>query len=178
MDETGLIVVGVDGSEPSRVALRWALADAARRGARVEVVRAVDPYREWPQACGVPPLTPAEVTARAEATGRAMVRSVVAEAGLDLADVPVEVVALVGSPVDVLVCRGQRADLLVVGHRGLGTSDRPEESIGSVGLQCVLNASCSVVVVRPIRRDEIEDGITTGGPGRRAGGPQRRLVMR
>jgi nucleotide-binding universal stress UspA family protein len=38
-------MVGVDGSEPSRKALRWALGEAAARGARVEVVRVLDPRR-------------------------------------------------------------------------------------------------------------------------------------
>jgi nucleotide-binding universal stress UspA family protein len=36
----GLIVVGVDGSENSRQALRWALEEARLRQARVRVVHA------------------------------------------------------------------------------------------------------------------------------------------
>jgi nucleotide-binding universal stress UspA family protein len=38
VNEAELIVVGLDGSEHSRAALRWAMADAARRRARIEVV--------------------------------------------------------------------------------------------------------------------------------------------
>src|SRR5438046_1602160 len=34
----GLIVVGVDGSEPSRAALRWALEEARLRGAPLRVL--------------------------------------------------------------------------------------------------------------------------------------------
>jgi nucleotide-binding universal stress UspA family protein len=36
-------VVGVDGSEGSRAALRWAAAEAARHGAELEVVHAWQP---------------------------------------------------------------------------------------------------------------------------------------
>ena len=36
-------VVGVDGSEGSRAALRWAAAEAARDGAELEVVHAWQP---------------------------------------------------------------------------------------------------------------------------------------
>jgi nucleotide-binding universal stress UspA family protein len=151
MDETELIVVGVDGSDPSRAALRWALIEAALRGARVEVVKVFDPHREWPEACGVPPLTVAEVTSRLEATTRDMVRSVVAELGPDLAGGAVEVVALVGAPGQVLVRQAQRADLLVVGHRGIGSHGLRGTRMGSVGLHCVLHATCPVTVVRPIR---------------------------
>ena len=38
------IVVGVDGSEPSRAALRWAAAEARRRGARLRILSAYT----WP----------------------------------------------------------------------------------------------------------------------------------
>src|SRR5690242_19633137 len=37
------VVVGVDGSAPGRVALRWAAAEAVRRGARLRVVHAYRP---------------------------------------------------------------------------------------------------------------------------------------
>ena len=126
MDDIELIVVGMDGSEPSRVALRWALTEAAVRGARVEVVRVFDPHRGWPGACGVPPLTVAEVTARLEASGRDMVRSVAAELGHAIAGMPVEVVAArSAAPGEVLVRLGRQADLLVVGHRGIGSHGLP-----------------------------------------------------
>jgi nucleotide-binding universal stress UspA family protein len=40
------------------------------------------------------------------------------------------------------------ADLLLVGHRGLG--DVASACLGSVGLQCVLHATCPLTVVRPV----------------------------
>ena len=164
MDDAELIVVGLDGSEHSRVALRWAMADAARRGARIEVVRAFDLHRDWPDACGLPPLSRAEVTARLEAVERGVVRSVVAEGGSALAGVPVEVVALAGSPGDVLVRRARGADLLVVGSRGLGSG----AAAGSVGLSCALHAPCPVTIVRPVaeRSPEVTERTTVpAAPG-------------
>ena len=143
MDRADLIVVGVDGSEHSRIALRWALADATRRGARVEVVRAFDAHRDWPEACGLPPLNLAEVTTQLEATGRAVVRSVVADGGPAMAEVPVDVVALLGSPGDVLVRQAQRADLLVVGHRGVGSGGWPAP--------CSARWRCTARCMRPAR---------------------------
>jgi hypothetical protein len=59
-----------------------------------------------------------------------------------VAEVPVTVVALLGSPRDVLVDRARSAELLVVGHRG----DRAPDT--SVGLHCVRHASCPVRIVR------------------------------
>ena len=64
-------------------------------------------------------------------------------------DVPVEVLALGGSPGHVLVEQSRDADLLVVGHRGRGGFR--SALLGSVGLQCVLYASVPVTVVRPVK---------------------------
>jgi nucleotide-binding universal stress UspA family protein len=140
------IVVGVDGSTESRSALCFAMTEAARRRARVEVVRAFAPGVDLHDTCGIPPLTLAEVTARLAAAVRVMVHAVVVEAADPVvAEVPIEVVALVGAPRDVLVDRSRRAGLLVVGHRGSGGA--PVGSVGSVGLHCAARAYCPVTVV-------------------------------
>jgi nucleotide-binding universal stress UspA family protein len=76
-----------------------------------------------------------------------MVDTVVRERGGALADVPVEVRAVGGSPGHVLVEQSNGADLLVVGHRGRGGLG--STLLGSVGMQCVLHASVPVTVVRP-----------------------------
>jgi len=47
----------------------------------------------------------------------------------------------------VLIEQSQGAELLVVGHRGLGGFR--SAVLGSVGLHCVLHAACPVTVVRP-----------------------------
>jgi nucleotide-binding universal stress UspA family protein len=76
-----------------------------------------------------------------------MVDDVVRERGGAVADVPVEVHAVGGSPGYVLVEQSRDAELLVVGHRGRGGFR--SAMLGSVGLQCVLHASVPVTVVRP-----------------------------
>jgi nucleotide-binding universal stress UspA family protein len=47
----------------------------------------------------------------------------------------------------VLVEASEGADLLVLGHRGRGALR--SALLGSVGLHCVLHATCPVTVVRP-----------------------------
>src|SRR4051794_37136662 len=44
----GLVVVGVDGSESSLTALRWAAADAVRRRGRLRVLIARAPVADYP----------------------------------------------------------------------------------------------------------------------------------
>ena len=78
-----------------------------------------------------------------------MVDDVVRARGGASADIPVEVLAIGGSPGHVLVEQSRDADLLVVGHRGRGGFR--SALLGSVGLQCVVHASVPVTVVRPVK---------------------------
>jgi nucleotide-binding universal stress UspA family protein len=141
------IVVGVDGSDCSRSALEFALKDAARRGAAVRVVRALPDTDDWAAVYSLPPAFLEDLTGRFAKEAHDVVEAAVREGGSALAHVPVQVDVLRGSPADVLVSRARDADLLVVGHRGLGGFR--SATLGSVGLQCVLHASVPVTVVRP-----------------------------
>lgn len=144
---SGRIVVGVDGSDESRVALRFAFDDAARRAARVEVVRAFPTPEYWAVAYGMAAPVPLdEIRDETERATRALVDDVVAGLGR-VGSVPVDVVAAPGAPARVLLDAAQGADLLVVGHRGRGGI--ASAMLGSVGLHCVLHAPCPVTVVRP-----------------------------
>jgi nucleotide-binding universal stress UspA family protein len=64
----------------------------------------------------------------------------------------VEVVGVSGHPATELIERSREADLLVLGHRGLG--GLASAFLGSVGLNCVLHAQCPVLIVRPTYRAE------------------------
>jgi nucleotide-binding universal stress UspA family protein len=145
MDTQGRIVVGVDGSDGSRAALEYAMDEAARRGCGVRVVWAIPETGYWAGAYGMTPALIEEIGKDLENAGREMVDSVVADRGDAVAGVPVDVQALPGPPAAVLVGQSAEADLLVVGHRGLG--GLRSAVLGSVGMQCVLHASGPVTVV-------------------------------
>lgn len=140
------IVVGVDGSDFSRTALEFAFDEAVLRGTGVRVVAALPDTAYWAASSGMSPSLLDELTADLDKMARGMVDDLVRERGGAVADVPVEIRALGGSPGHVLVDQSRGADMLVVGHRG--RSGLASTVLGSVGLQCVLHASVPVVVVR------------------------------
>ncbi len=134
------VVVGVDGSEHADAALRYALAEAARRGTRVVAVVAWGP---WDIFGGYSALEdPDVVERRLREQADAHIRRVHHTVGVP--DVPLELAFRLGGAADVLVDLARPAALLVVGHRGHG---RVRSMIGSVGLRCVLRAPCPVTVV-------------------------------
>jgi len=152
MDDVTTIVVGIDGSPASRDALVYALQDAGRRHARLRVVAAAPELQFWGTAyglgmygMGVPPTT-AEIVADVRAAAQRMIDEVSA-AHPGTAAVSIDLVTAAGAPAEVLLSAAQDADLLVLGHRGRGGIS--SALLGSVGLQCVLHATCPVTVVRP-----------------------------
>jgi nucleotide-binding universal stress UspA family protein len=146
------VVVGVDGSACSRAALQFALADAARRNAEIQVVSVVHSPEYWPVGIGMASSgagTPAteQIVSDVEQETRNIVAEVVAEEGESAARVRVHVQTLPGTPAGVLIDQSHGAELLVVGHRGRGGF--ASALLGSVGMHCVLHASCPLTVVRP-----------------------------
>ncbi|MFJ7907168.1 universal stress protein [Kitasatospora sp. NPDC096204] len=147
-EEKGRIVVGVDGSESSERALRWAVRQAELTGGAVVAVIAW----EYPTYHGARGWFPPAATDERELEGRARqeadraVRQAVGE------DPPVEVrtEARYGSPAGSLVEAARGADLLVVGSRGLGGFKGM--LLGSVAQHCTRHATVPVVVVRDEER--------------------------
>jgi|1186.fasta_scaffold29765_2 nucleotide-binding universal stress UspA family protein len=142
------IVVGVDGSTEGRAALAWALTEAARRGADLEVVTAfpVDFYWADPDLLDAGRID--AIQSDTETRARATVDEVRQDPGLgDTADVHVQVLVVAGPPAAHLVQRSQDAALLVVGSRGRGAVR--STVAGSVALHCSAHAKCPVVVVHP-----------------------------
>jgi nucleotide-binding universal stress UspA family protein len=136
------IVVGIDGSENSLTALRWAVEEARAHGASLEVLTTweVTPATTIP-AFGVnEPAT--EVL---EELGRGLQQTLLDE-GLG-ADSGLDVHASVhqGHAARVLLDAGEQADLVVVGSRGRGGFTGLV--LGSVSQHVVSHASCPVVVV-------------------------------
>ena len=136
------VVVGLDGSDASRVALEQALAEAGLLGAEVTAVAAYLPASYWSDAYEV--LLPPTERLREDAQrgAEAMVSAVVDAAH---PAVPVRTTAVEGSAGEVLVSAAEDADLLVVGGRGHGAIRGM--LLGSVALHCVVHARCPVMVV-------------------------------
>ena len=137
----GRIVVGVDGSEPARQALRWAAAEARHRGALLHVVHMV----HFPVGFG-PVVYPSADPERLAEMGDHFAHRECDEVLGDKPGVPVLAEGLVGLTAHGLIERSEGADMLVVGSRGRGGFS--ELVLGSVSHHCVHHASCPVVVVR------------------------------
>ena len=138
-DEAPRIVVGVDGFESSRAALRWAIHQAKLTGAVVEAVTA------WQVPAGSR-LIPAADLPDYQDDARIILTEAIA--GTCMVDPEVEVRPHVveGRAAQVLVDASEGADLLVVGSRGHG--GLAEALLGSVGQYCVHRAPCPVVIMR------------------------------
>jgi nucleotide-binding universal stress UspA family protein len=137
----GRIVVGTDGSPESVAAIRWALDEAALRGADVEVVHAyADPPLAAYPTIVVPVIAPEEL----EAAALQVADGAVAAAG-GPGEVAVTTTAEVGGAAGVLVAHAQDADLVVTGSRGRGGFRGL--LLGSVSQQVASHASCPTVVV-------------------------------
>ncbi|WP_431927029.1 universal stress protein [Micromonospora wenchangensis] len=119
----GPVLVGVDGSPSSRAALDFAFDCAARRGARVIAVRAVEPGRPDDDVLG----------------------ALVAEVGRQHPRVPAECHTVRGDPGTVLVEQSRSAQVALVGARG----DQPGRGmLGEVSQTLLYHAPAPVIVVR------------------------------
>lgn len=134
------IVVGVDGSLPSKAALAWAVRQAGLTGAAVDVVTA------WE----FPSFFPAPWPPDLGGDWKELALRVVTEAVAGLPDsarqVEIRPTVTEGNASQVLLDASDGADLLVVGSRGHGGF--MEALLGSVGQHCVHHATCPVVVIR------------------------------
>jgi len=146
----GTIVVGVDGSEASHEALRFAVAEARLRDARVVAVHV------WtfipPTPIGDPGMMPMPA---GDYPGQLEAERAAAEAELEGAlaaafpeGTPGEVEARLaeGDAAEALVDEAEGAELLVVGSRG--RSGIASVLLGSVSRHVVSHAPCPVVVVK------------------------------
>jgi nucleotide-binding universal stress UspA family protein len=135
------IVVGVDGSESSLAALRWAVRQAELTGAPLEIVSAW----EWPVSysgweTSLPPdYDPADQARRQldQAVGAVLTPD-------DAIEVRRSVIE--GHAAPVLEALSKTADLVVVGSHGHG--EFTGMLFGSVSEHCVTHCHCPVVVTR------------------------------
>jgi nucleotide-binding universal stress UspA family protein len=137
------VVVGVDGSESALTAVRWGAREAVRRRLPLRLVHAFS----WPNTrhFGDPGLgfDYQEVLLRAahEQVSAAADAAAAAAPGVEL-----EQQVEAGYPIPMLEAESRRAQLLVLGTRGLGGVTGLV--LGSVTVALAACAACPVVVVR------------------------------
>ena len=137
------VVVGVDGSDSSYGALHWAIDEAARREAQLDVVNAYG-FHQYPSPYGpIVAVDPGQMEKSSKAILDEMVAGAFGSSGPPAA---VELICASLTPAPALLESAKGADLLVVGSRGRGSFRGL--LLGSVSQQCVHHAPCPVVVVR------------------------------
>ncbi|HEX2784073.1 MAG TPA: universal stress protein [Ilumatobacteraceae bacterium] len=141
-DSMKKIVVGVDGSPESLLALDWAYNAALLSGAELTVVHS------WLYPYPVSDSSPREVRRPMETDAENELQSSLDSLGSRLTDGSVVVHRELreDSAVDALLKEGDGADLLVVGSRGRGGFRA--RLLGSVSRTLVQHASCPVAVIR------------------------------
>jgi nucleotide-binding universal stress UspA family protein len=133
------IVVGVDGSDCSVEALRWAIEEGRLRDATVEALHA------WQiPAVGLPGVSPPYPENEFLAYETWVLEdAITAVGGIDGS---VERRVVKGHAANELVEASRRADLVVVGSHGHG--GLAGTLLGSVSQRVVMHADCPVVVIR------------------------------
>ncbi len=132
------IVVGIDGSPESAVALRWAVREGVRTAATVEVVHC------WlPDSIVDLMLGSRHEYARASVC---MLQAAVATAIRETGETPdVLQISLHGRPVPALLARATHASMLVLGANG--HTALPDFVFGGTAAACLRESECPVVIV-------------------------------
>jgi nucleotide-binding universal stress UspA family protein len=142
------IVVGIDGSADSEAALRWAVGDAMLRHQQLTLVLVVSPLITGYSGIGMStPVMPRDLTEWQEVRARRALdeaaqtaRSIAGDSKLQMhTEIPF------GAVVPTLVELSTRADMMVLGTRGMGAFDRL--LLGSVSTALVHHAHCPVALI-------------------------------
>ena len=137
------VVVGIDGSENADLALNWAVEEARRLDASLEVVGA------WPLPANGG-LTLADEQEAMTNYAHSTLEHAAKTAAEAWPDIEVMTTLSVDPASWALVDASERADLLVVGCRGLGGFQ--SMLLGSVSQHCATHAKCPTLIVRQPRQ--------------------------
>jgi nucleotide-binding universal stress UspA family protein len=138
------VLIGVDGSPESKVAVDWAARDAALRGLSVRLVYVLNP----PVVMTFPEVPmPSGYLQWQEDSGRKILDSACKTIAEATKDRPVEVTTEIvsGPTVPTLVNLSKEAELVVVGCRGRGALAR--SLLGSVSTGLIHHAHCPVAII-------------------------------
>jgi len=159
----GTIVVGVDGSAGSDVALRWAVAEARLRGSKARVVHVYQPPQPpieagvgAPAGIGVPVFAESadELRQAAEAEATRLIEEALGRTGSDSLQGPeIERAVLAGPTAQTLIESAHGAELLAVGSRGRGGF--LGLLLGSVTQQCAHHPPCPLVILPPADETDV-----------------------
>ncbi|WP_410659269.1 universal stress protein [Amycolatopsis sp. lyj-112] len=137
------IIVGVDGADPGRAAVRWAAGSAVERGLGLLIVHALHTER-ISYGAGLTGAAPwSDVLA---ADGQRVLDEAVAEAESVAPGVAVDTSMLPDSPIPFLLDASKSAAMVVVGGSGKGFF--AEMAIGSTASAVLAHAHCPVMVLR------------------------------
>jgi nucleotide-binding universal stress UspA family protein len=134
------LVVGVDGSEGSRLAVAWAVDEATRRHLPLTALCA------WQSDYA--PETVAPLVSTIEEQCRSVLEAATAEVRKLAPGIELRTSTVHAQTASALIAASRHADTVVVGSRGLGTVK--EALVGSTSMQLAAYASCPVVVVREV----------------------------
>jgi nucleotide-binding universal stress UspA family protein len=138
----GVVVVGTDGSDTAKEAVRQAAELAQSHGAQLNVVSAYETVHEsrlWTERGDAP---------RDRDRMMKVVEATLSEAADQVEGVKVETFSREGDPADAIldVAEERGADLIVVGNKGMTGAKR--FLLGSVPNKVSHHAPCSVLIVR------------------------------
>lgn len=139
------ILVGVDGSPPSKVAVDWAAREASMRKRPLSIVHVIlsPAVRMWPE---VP--MPDEVVARIERDGQEILsdaRATAQAATASSRQIHIETELIAGTVLPTLIDLSKDAEMIVVGCRGTGPINR--RLLGSVSRGLIQHAHAPVAVI-------------------------------
>jgi nucleotide-binding universal stress UspA family protein len=155
------VVVGVDGSGSAYRAVEWAAEEAGRRGVALRVVRAFS----WTtsERLGRHPGRVQHYREQLLEIARAQVARAARIAADTRPDVETTTQVEIGAPIEVLGSEAERAQLLVLGDRGLG--GLAGVVLGSVAVMLAARAACPVVIVRGDRDESGSGPVVVGIDG-------------
>ncbi|MER6977836.1 universal stress protein [Streptomyces carpinensis] len=140
-DRHGRVLVGIDDTSHSRLALNWAAAEAQVNGMALRIVHSVGPGPE----IGYDE-TGAGLTEQVFQAATGMLEDCRALVGADHPNLPVDTALVHGNPAEAILDSAEDADIVVLGTRGRGGF--AELLLGSVSLKVAAHADRPVVVTR------------------------------
>jgi nucleotide-binding universal stress UspA family protein len=138
------IFVGIDGSSHSRMALEWAVSEAAMRRVPLTVLSVNQAITGFWGGAAVSP-GDAEFAEHARKVAQEETDIALEKLAPEARPPAVTVVAVTGIPAEEILMRGKDADMIVVGSRGAGGFKKL--LLGSVSTQVAHHAHVPVVVI-------------------------------